>query len=374
MPKDMFDHRDILNHVYFDKRKLYLLGLYNTLTKHNKEEDPLFSKISIAAFKGDLRKPILVLDAPFALKGCPNGFSIRLIPCVSDITFKAVQLRANKNNVRPQGKKGEDESSLPATPHYNLSILEDMAISTQHKILLKTVGENAELKKALLLFKTWQSQRGFRFAADGFDGHNAALLLAYLHLTHRLPGGANVSAVAAFQTMLTFIAEGNLQCDLDFRSSALGAKRVQPNYHGSTGALTNSKALASNGGAAILEDSSITIDSLEHSSILFSATIWDYKRPLVLTHPLANTSDTVDKDNVEIKVRYNTLWRVSASSVSMLTSEAQRSLFLLQTQSPTCFENLFMQRRSFFERHDHFYHFKVHAHTLPYLSNCNIHV
>ena len=93
-----------------------------------------------------------------------------------------------------------------------------------------------------------------------------------------------------------------------------------------------------------------------------------------MTHPLANTSDTVDKDNVEIKVRYNTLWRVSASSVSMLTSEAQRSLFLLQKQSPTCFENLFMQRRSFFERHDHFYHFKVHAHTLPYLSNCNIHV
>ena len=84
MPKEMFDHRycfvfvssptlqlvtfcvfmlcgrDILNHVYFDKRKLYLLGLYNTLTKHNKEEDPLFSKISIAAFKGDLRK-VLVL-------------------------------------------------------------------------------------------------------------------------------------------------------------------------------------------------------------------------------------------------------------------------------------------------------------------------
>lgn len=52
-------HRDILNHVYFDKRKLYLLGLYNTLIKHNSEETPLFSKISIAAFKGDLRKVCL---------------------------------------------------------------------------------------------------------------------------------------------------------------------------------------------------------------------------------------------------------------------------------------------------------------------------
>lgn len=48
------------------------------------------------------------MEAPFTLKGCSNGFSVRLIPCVSDTTFKAVQLRANKNNVRPQGKKGED--------------------------------------------------------------------------------------------------------------------------------------------------------------------------------------------------------------------------------------------------------------------------
>jgi len=45
------------------------------------------------------------------------------------------------------------ESSLPATPQYNLSILEDMAVSTQHRILLKTVGANAELRKALVLFK-----------------------------------------------------------------------------------------------------------------------------------------------------------------------------------------------------------------------------
>lgn len=186
---------------------------------------------------------------------------------------------------------------------------------------------------------------------------------------------------------------------------------MQPNYHGSTGgkfiitfvdfnhrhqvvlnqefdhaclplhitsglgtAAAVAKALVSNGGAAILDDSSITIATLEHSSILHSSTIWDYKRPLVLTHPLANTTNTTAADNTKIEIRYNALWRVSASSVSMLTSEAQRSLFLLQTQAPTCFENLFMQRRSFFERHDHFYHFKVHAHTLPYLSNCNIHV
>lgn len=34
--------------------------------------------------------------------------------------------------------------------------------------------------------------------------------------------------------MLTFIAEGTLQCDLDFRSSSLGPRKVQPHYHGST--------------------------------------------------------------------------------------------------------------------------------------------
>ena len=50
-----------------------------------------------------------MLEAPFAVSGCSNGLTLRVIPCVSDTTFKAVQLRANKNNVRPKGNKEDGE-------------------------------------------------------------------------------------------------------------------------------------------------------------------------------------------------------------------------------------------------------------------------
>ena len=76
-------YRDILNHRYFDKRKLYLLGLYQALQKHSGEANALFSAASFAAFKGDMRKPILVLQAPFTVSRAGSaGVTARIIPVV----------------------------------------------------------------------------------------------------------------------------------------------------------------------------------------------------------------------------------------------------------------------------------------------------
>jgi hypothetical protein len=44
-------------------------------------------------------------------------------------------------------------STLPATPLYNLAILEDMALLTQHRILQRTLAPSAPLAKALVLLK-----------------------------------------------------------------------------------------------------------------------------------------------------------------------------------------------------------------------------
>ena len=83
--------RDILNHRYFDKRRLYLLGLYQTLQKHaqkqsNSTEGSVLGNISFAAFKGDLRKAILVVQSPFSVsKAGSGGISLRIIPVVRAI-------------------------------------------------------------------------------------------------------------------------------------------------------------------------------------------------------------------------------------------------------------------------------------------------
>jgi hypothetical protein len=80
-----FTFRDILNHRYFDKRRLYLVGLYQCLLKHNGADgsNAVFSNASFAAFKGDLRKPVLVLRAPFEVtKAGAAGVTMRIIPAV----------------------------------------------------------------------------------------------------------------------------------------------------------------------------------------------------------------------------------------------------------------------------------------------------
>lgn len=73
--------RDILNHSYFDKRSLYLAGIAKSLTDLNKthmEHDKHYT-VSVGTFKGDSRKPILIVSPTFN----SYGVSVRIIPVVS---------------------------------------------------------------------------------------------------------------------------------------------------------------------------------------------------------------------------------------------------------------------------------------------------
>lgn len=57
MPEECFDDRDILNHAYFDKRKLYMAGLVEYFLRGSE----LIDGCSIADFKGDTRKSTIIV-------------------------------------------------------------------------------------------------------------------------------------------------------------------------------------------------------------------------------------------------------------------------------------------------------------------------
>lgn len=77
--------RDVLNHSYFDKRKLYLAGLAASLKDLNKQRTDENEKydMTIALFKGDDRKPILNIKPKFEC----GTFSVRIIPVVSLVFY-----------------------------------------------------------------------------------------------------------------------------------------------------------------------------------------------------------------------------------------------------------------------------------------------
>jgi U3 small nucleolar RNA-associated protein 22 len=339
MPSSAFDSRDILNHRYFDKRKLYLAGLCRALV----EDEQLglsAADMQFAAFKGDANKPLLLFPCPAAPHIC-----VRLIPAVADGVFKHVQLRANKSNVRAaEGDSASTSASarFSPTPLYNLAILEDMALLMQHGILQKSLTAAPALAQALVLFKVWLTQRGLRFRADGFDGHHAGLLLAYLLQTRRVSASSagGSGALSAFQAALTFIAEGQLlQSALDFTATAMKARDGWKD-------------------GVLAADSSVSVSAadcpgLQHTAALDEDVMWDYLRPLQLAHPISSGGGAH-------AAKYNCLWRVSSSAALQLQGEARRSLQELRaSHEHSCFQHLFMQGRSFFESHDQFFSFKV---------------
>lgn len=144
-----------------------------------------------------------------------------------------------------------------------------------------------------------------RFAADGFDSHHATLLMAYLLQTRRVT--TQISALSAFQAALTFLAETDLstaRCDFTTTEIAKAATNTEPIFN---------------------------------ASLLF---------------PLFDQSS---ENNVSV----NVFWRLGKSTLLTLRSEAAISLRELQYNQDSCFQHLFMQRRSFFERHDIFFHFTM---------------
>ena len=79
MPTECFTPRDILNHVYFDKRKLFLGVIMKQLKSSSKFKDTVDeSSIVVSFLKGDTRKPIITLKP-----NLKTSYVIRIIPVVS---------------------------------------------------------------------------------------------------------------------------------------------------------------------------------------------------------------------------------------------------------------------------------------------------
>ena len=159
MSSSCFDAKDILNHVYFDKKLLFLASVADILRSAG-----ICSSIQVSMLQGDSRKPYLVIEPNYKCR-----YVVRIFPCVLATAFKLTQLKPTKNNIRSSSwmstlqkrrhlsasdKPGDlDPSSLPATPYYNMAILEDIAMVPQFKILARACETCPCFKDVCILLK-----------------------------------------------------------------------------------------------------------------------------------------------------------------------------------------------------------------------------
>ena len=145
------------------------------------------------------------------------------------------------------------------------------------------------------------------------------MLVAYLVQTKRITSKTTV--LIAFTLLLKFLAETDFASSIDFTSTKIE---------------TNSGA----DGEA-------------------------FQWPLTLQYPVFDKSR-----GSETFFHYNVLWRVSRSAFSDLVAEAKRSSQLLQAnRSDIAFQSMFMDRSSFLDRHDLFFHIPVRLDKLETIDD-----
>ena len=94
IPKDCLREKDILNGVYFEKRRVYLNEIANALCHQDKQN--LFSDVHFGLFRGDPRKPYLMIY-PAMIGETKTKFVIRIFPCLSPDNFKLDKFLPDRN-------------------------------------------------------------------------------------------------------------------------------------------------------------------------------------------------------------------------------------------------------------------------------------
>jgi hypothetical protein len=124
------------------------------------------SSIKVSEYKCDERKPFIIVKPNYKTK-----FSVRVFVATPTSPFKLSQLRPSKNNVRPRQwmkklassggtNKQMDVSELSGTPDYNMAVMEDMAVLTQHRLLATAMNACSCFRDACVLFKVSQQLWG----------------------------------------------------------------------------------------------------------------------------------------------------------------------------------------------------------------------
>ncbi|CAM9356162.1 unnamed protein product [Chrysoparadoxa australica] len=311
LPSRCFLSKDYLNHRYFDKRALWVGHIALQFTRGKLAH--LVSDVRIMSFKGDPRKPCLLLKPKLAHKQKSGGttlgdsFVVRILPSLEHDAMNATKMHCGRSNVRPTTLRPEGSPQEP-TPSYNNAMLEDITMKRHLTALHTWVNDCPALRDAIVLAKVWLGQRGMRTSHDSLDSFG--LSMVFLHLVQSRKLTQSADTLHMLQALFKMLASG------DLRTKCLTVD-TDPDSGSSKPAALDTEAA-----------------ELFHRSF-----------PAVL---------------VDTWVGINVLARVSEAAAQELEMEASNSLKLLQGCSHNAFSALFMCRATLWRRYDGFVRLPLH--------------
>lgn len=250
MPGVCLSRKDYLNHRYTAKRAMYL-GVVSTAvlqafglcgegrkissdgnsghgTEHVARDHsgaPVVTA-SIAAFRGDVSKPVLVLhvrgrvqqNACSVLANAAQNFTVRIFPCIAADSFPPSKLLHLRNNVRVQFPCRVPYYA-PATPRYTNGILEDMCFSRHLRVLHTAARKCSAFSDCCMLLKIWLRRR-FGMAGespDTFNGFLLSMILAHVIESEEIVN-RQMSPLQLFRGTLQFLADIDLTSNPQVRN------------------------------------------------------------------------------------------------------------------------------------------------------------
>ncbi|XP_069819373.1 nucleolar protein 6 [Dendropsophus ebraccatus] len=206
MPQEILQAKDNLNQRYLRKRALYLAHVAARLA-----QSEIFSTVRFAYMNGNHMKPVLLLR--------PQGkdekmVTVRIHVCLPPGMFKVSRFSPNKNNVRsawyledPSVTEAEGAGD-PPTPHYNNSVLCDLAMEQHFHHLSACMSDFPGMKDGISVLKVWLRQRQLDKGYGGFNGFVVSMLVAYLLSRNKINKAMNGHQV--LRNALQFLASTDL--------------------------------------------------------------------------------------------------------------------------------------------------------------------
>ncbi|CAL1536080.1 unnamed protein product [Lymnaea stagnalis] len=207
MPKACFQPKDYLNQRYTRKRALYLSAIALHLKDKKRVQDLKFTYLM-----GNPHKPVLLVT----MKGQDSKsikFNIHVEP--EDDTFKLSRFHIAKNNLRPKwffekeesGSTEDDESSLPATPFYNSSILHDLSLRANNQFIEKMIQNSEGVRDGIMLLKVWLHQRELLRGIGAFSSYLITAYVVYLLMLKKI--NKLMNSYQVFRTTLLYLSKSD---------------------------------------------------------------------------------------------------------------------------------------------------------------------
>lgn len=204
IPASILHPMDAINQRYPRKRALYLAGLAQHLCFSES-----VGSLCYSCLHGNRLRPVLLLKPPGKDS---SKVTLRIHAIPPPDFLKPSRFHPQKNNIKTEWFTGVSnklqESSGPATPHYNSTVLGDHLPLSHLQFLSAISAQCPTFGDGVALLKVWMRQRELDQGAGCFCGFHASMLMAYLLSTHKV--GKTMNAYQLFRNALHFLASTDL--------------------------------------------------------------------------------------------------------------------------------------------------------------------